>query len=421
MPPRPDSRRERRPLVFCPASEILAHVGRSLLVAREVQRRGHRVILAGTPTYLQNPALVRPDEFELYPIPDFSRAEGLEILRSLRRIPSRAEIERNIAAELEMLDRITPAAAVVDFRPTMFVSARARRIPVISLVGGVWLYQYAAKPYRALRTYQFYDTVRRLAGDSAERVMPFLVRLAMRYKMLPFALAYRRHGLAPKWTPWEMIVGDYNLILDTELLSPMKPLPENFRRVGPIFWTADVPLPDRIRKLDRRTSIIYVTLGSTGHGDLFRHLLRVLGETEYQVVMSTGGQVAFAPGEIPRNIYVEAYVAGLLTSEVADLVIHHGGAGTVYQTLSAGRPSITIATHFEQELLGAAIEDQGAGIFLTMREVMADPRLLNRAIERIFANHTAYRANAERLREEVLKYDGVKMAADAIEEFVARL
>jgi UDP:flavonoid glycosyltransferase YjiC (YdhE family) len=41
-----------RSILLAPASDILFHVGRCVVLAHELARRGHRVTLAGTPRYL---------------------------------------------------------------------------------------------------------------------------------------------------------------------------------------------------------------------------------------------------------------------------------------------------------------------------------------------------------------------------------
>jgi len=410
-----------RSILFTPTANVLAHVSRCVVLASELKQRGHRIAFAGTPKYLKDPAVVGDEAFECYPLTDFDLDEGLEILRTISKLPPKRAIEEIIAAELQMLDRVRPRVVIVDFRPTMYISARLRRVPLIALLGGHWLYQYAAKPYRAFRTYAIYPLMKTLVGvRGADLVMPPLQRLAMRYKMLPFSAACKRHGLPPKRTPWEMLIGDYNLILDTELVSPTKGLPENFKQVGPIFWSPEAPLPQWIEGLDRSRPIIYVTLGSTAHPDLFRQILGIFRATRYEIVMTTGGQIDCQAEEVPRNVRLEKYLPGERMMELSDLVIHHGGAGTVYQTIKTGRPSIVVATHFEQEFLGRVLEDQGAGIFLTMREVMADPALLSAAAAKILWNPDPYTANIKRLQEDLQRYDAVKAAADSIEAFISR-
>ena len=410
----------QRPILFTPTSNVLAHVGRSAILARALRERGHRIALAGMAKYLTDPSVVRAEEFAYYQLPDFDLDEGLEVLRSLRKLPLRQAIEHNIAAELALLDALQPRAVVVDFRPTMYISARLRHVPLIALLGGRWLYQYAAKPYLAFRTYAHYAIIRKLLGvQGADRLMPPLQRLAMRYKTVPFARAFKRHGLPPRRTPWDMLVGDYNLILDTDLLCPTRQLPANFIKVGPIFWSPEQPLPAWVTQLERRRPIIYVTLGSTAHPALFRQLLCILGGMEATVLMTTGGQITLQAHEIPANVHVEKYLPGTLVMQVTDLVIHHGGAGTVYQTIQAARPSIAVATHFEQELVSGILEEQSIGIFLTMQEVMAAPQRLIQAVTQILRCPGPYLANLRRLQEDLRRHDPVTTAADHIEGFLA--
>jgi len=317
------------------------------------------------------------------------------------------------------LDRVRPRVVIVDFRPTMYISARLRGVPLIALLGGRWLYQFAAKPYRASRTSALYPFMKWLTGvRGTDLFMPPLQRLAMRYKMVPLSRSFRRHGLKPKRTLWDMLVGDYNLILVTELFSPTKALPANFRQVGPIVWSPDLPLPAWTKTLHRSQPIIYVPLGSTAQPALFRLNLGILAQTGYQIVMTTGGQISLTANEIPRNFRVEKYLPGEQMMEFSDLVIHHGGAGTVCQTIKTGTPSVVVATHFEQEFHGEVLEEHGAGIFLTMKEVMANPALVIKAVETILQNPNPYRENIRRLQEDLKQYCPVKAAADSIEAFI---
>lgn len=406
-------------ILFTPASNVLAHVGRCVVLARELKKRGHEVILAGTSKFLHDPAVVSQQELMTYPLPDHSVEEGLEILRQVRKLPSRQRLHEHIQAELQMLDQVRPDVVVNDFRLTLYLSARLRRIPVISLVGGRYLYQYAAKPFKASRTHPLYPILRRVLGQrGADAVVPNLQRWALRYKMRPFNRLSRYYGLNPQKNLWDLLMGEYNLIVDTELLGPTNGLPENVRRVGPIIWTPQMPLPEWIRTLDRTRPVIYITLGSTGHPRLFHLMMKVLAEAAYTVIMSTGGQVEIPPTELPAHFHVAKYVPGEPVMELADLVIFHGGAGTGYQAIAAGTPAIVIATHLEQEFVGEALEEQGAGIFLTMRQVLARPALLLSSIDTMLANIAWYRANMNRLRDDLLRYNPVPAAADCIEEFL---
>lgn len=360
-----------------------------------------------------------PDELATYYLPDYDVEAGLEVLRKVRKVPSGRELNQHIQAELQMLDQLRPNVVVNDFRLTTYISARRCGIPVVSLVGGRYLYQYASKPFKAPRTHPSYPLLRWIIGErGTDALVPNLQRWALRYKMRPFYHLSKRYGVEPKKELWDLLIGEYNLILDTELLGPTKPLPENFRRVGPINWTPQIPLPEWVHAIDRAQPVLYVTMGSTGHPALFRHLIRMLGGAPYTVMMSTGGQFQVDNDAWPSNFRVAKFVPGDQVMELADLVIFHGGAGTGYQAIGAGKPAIVIATHLEQEFVGQVFEEHGAGLFWTMHQVMRTPSLIRSSVETILSNLSWYRGNMERLRRDVLQYNPVEMAADCIERFV---
>jgi len=409
-------------ILFAPASNILAHVGRCVVLARELKARGHSIIFAGTPKFLRDPAVVRPGEFQIHLIDDYDAEEGLEILRKLWKTPRKESLREHVQSELEMLDEVRPDVVINDFRLTMYLSARLRGIPVISLLGGRWLVQYAAKPFKAPRTHPLYPLMRRLLGEKGtDAVVPPIQRWAIRYKMGPYRQLSKAYGLRPKRDLWDLLVGEYNLILDTELFGPMKSLPGNFRQVGPIAWTPPIPLPDWIATLDRTRPIIYVTMGSTGHAALFECMMEVLGDAEYTVIMTTGGQWREPAGRIPSNFRVAKYLPGKPIMQLSDLVIFHGGAGTGYQAMATGTPAIVIATHLEQEFVGQVLEEHRAGLFLTMRQVLAKPVRLRQAIATMLARLDVYRAGMKKLQEDFQRYDPVPQAADCIEEFMAEV
>ncbi|MFO7774628.1 MAG: hypothetical protein R6W89_02400, partial [Candidatus Hydrogenedentota bacterium] len=50
-------------LLFTPASNVLAHAGRCVILARALQERGWGVAFAGEPRYLRHPPVAEPGEF----------------------------------------------------------------------------------------------------------------------------------------------------------------------------------------------------------------------------------------------------------------------------------------------------------------------------------------------------------------------
>lgn len=408
----------KKRILLTPASNVLAHAGRCLLLARELKQRGHEVILAGSPRYLQDPQ-VADDAYTCYPLPDFEASEGVTLLRMPHRRPPRRLLEQHIQAELELIDRVLPDAVIIDFRLTMYLSAVLRGIPRISLIGGRWIYPLAAHPYRAFRTYPYHRLVKRLVGQrGADRIIPPLMKGVLWYKLAPYRALMRRFGLPVKEHLWDLLVAELNLILDSERLAPMKDLPANFIRVGPLHWSPSWPLPTWIEERDSSRPLIYVTMGSTGHPSLFQMLITLFAGCPFDVILTTGGQIAIENSRLPANIRAERFLPGEAVMRRADVVICHGGAGTLYQAVAAGCPVIAIATHFEQELLGQEIETAGAGILFSLSEVRAQPAILVRAVKDILDNRDRYTEQMKRLQVEHRSYDPVRSAATAIETFL---
>lgn len=406
-------------VLLAPASNVLFHVGRCLGLGRELGRRGHRVVVAGTPRYLQNSAIIGRDRFEYHELPDFEPEEAMELLRSITKTPSERTVRQFVAAEVALGRRLAPDVVVVDFRLSAYISARVLGLPIVSLLLGPWMQQYSTVRPAGVRTYPQTMLLRRLIGPGGTaRLTPLGLRLLARYKMRPFQRVARRYGQAPGRLLWDFVVGDCNLLLDTEAWSPTTPLPASFRRVGPILWEPDLPLPKWMDELDPDRPVVHVNFGSTAHEALFRRVFAELGGTRYQVILATGGQIEVKDSDVPPNFRVEIFVPAGKILERADLVVYHGGAGMAYLVMRAGLPSIVIATHLDQEYQGVMTEAHGVGAFLTMREVLARPGLIVETMERLFRELAPYRANVRRLQDDLARYNGASAAADCVEAFV---
>jgi UDP:flavonoid glycosyltransferase YjiC (YdhE family) len=162
-------------------------------------------------------------------------------------------------------------------------------------------------------------------------------------------------------------------------------------------------------------------MGSTGAEDLFQEMFSSFSNTEYQIMVSTGGQIEIEENTLSENLYVEQFLPGEKIMERADIVICHGGSLTVYQAIKAGTPCIVIATHLDQEWAGEELQTHKAGIFLTMIRVMAKPSLIMEATETMFDNLDEYKKNMERLQKDLLGYDGLGSAVSGITGFLESL
>jgi UDP:flavonoid glycosyltransferase YjiC (YdhE family) len=324
-----------------------------------------------------------------------------------------------LEAEIELIRRLRPDLVVVDFRPTMNVSARVCGVATASLLLGHWMPEYATKPGWVPRSYAIAAVAERLLGERWTSLLANpIFSGVIRYKTSPFRAAARARGQVAPRLLWELIQGDLNLLTDVEALSPVH-LPEGCHRVGPILWEPSMPAPAWVEELDRTRPVLLVNFGSTAHPDLFRATFAEFADRPYQVILATCGQIDAADFEIPSNFFVEKFLPVAQMMEIADLVIYHGGAGTFQQMIRAGVPGVVIATHWDQEYAGVVSRDRGLGPFLTMREVLSSPGRLCGAVDGLIADLSSYRERAREIKEGLDPYDGAKTAAEHLEAFLA--
>jgi MGT family glycosyltransferase len=96
---------------------------------------------------------------------------------------------------------------------------------------------------------------------------------------------------------------------------------------------------------------VYCTLGTftNSNAEVFRTLIDAFSSLEIDVLMTTGGRITSDElGLLPTNVTVEAYVPQAQVVARADLVVCHGGSGTMLASLGAGVPIVAIPQGADQ-------------------------------------------------------------------------
>ncbi|NND50378.1 MAG: hypothetical protein HKN60_09020 [Rhizobiales bacterium] len=320
-------------------------------------------------------------------------------------------LEKCVAADLEVLDRVEPDLVVGDFRWTMSISAEIRRVPYCSILNTLW-----TNYYDGVRSVPEGLLLRRIIGKRAVAAIGPMVKGILSWMWArPFNRYRKRLGLPPRANLIDHIYGDLNLLPDLARLFPTRDdLPANFHRVGPIFWkggkTSD---PKRLPAPSDRP-LIYASIGSTGTDLFLQRLFEGLGSLDIDVVMSTGGQPL--PGQPPRNFHCLDLVAPEDVLPHAALAVCHGGNGTVYQCLSYGVPVLGIATHIDQQWNLDRVADCGVGWRFTEENVTSkDIRSCVRAV----IDEPQWRQSAVEIGREINAADGAAQAARVISDWLA--
>ncbi len=390
---------------------FLSHVTRSFEVGRTVARCfGHRVVFVGEGAYMHIP---RNAGFEVRPVYTVDREVTMKLIRRAGLCSLswwRDECDRLVRSDLDVLGELKPDLVVGDMRWSLCTSARVLKIPYVAITNAAWTRWYAEPielPAGHLSTH--------LLGDRlSRRFFPKVKNLLTWYYSLGYTDLRKRYGLPPVNSIFDLIEGDMTLLADIPEYMPLTAdAPPSFRYVGPILWQADLPVPSWLARIDPNRPTLYFTMGSTGDTQFFDEAIRVFGDSDYQILITTGDQVKIP--NPPSNIFVEDYAPGQVLMAVADAVVSHGGNGTVYQALSSGVPTIGFPSIFDQEINMQRVCALGAGVRMWRSQYSA--LSLKRAVETVLGD-PSYRTRCAALSQRIEHMGGQRCAAVHIDHLL---
>lgn len=117
-------------------------------------------------------------------------------------------------------------------------------------------------------------------------------------------------------------------------------------------------------------------------------------------------------GHQPDHVHIERYVPQSLVFSRCDLVISHGGSGTMMAALAHGLPMVVIPLAADQPINAAMIADRGIGVVVGPGERTVEA--IAEAIRTVFGQ-PSYRRNAERVRDEMAALPGLAYAVGLLE------
>ena len=106
---------------------------------------------------------------------------------------------------------------------------------------------------------------------------------------------------------------------------------------------------------------VYLTLGTVSFGavEVLGRAIAEIAPLDVDILVTVGpeGEPA-ALGDVPDNVHVERFVAQSAVLPLVDLIVHHGGTGTVLSALEVGLPQLLLPQgadqFFNAEILTAA-------------------------------------------------------------------
>ena len=225
----------------------------------------------------------------------------------------------------------------------------------------------------------------------------------------------RRFGLADADRPAQILGRAFFTTRPASLRDPAMPLPEVTAELRPIAddrlagddGTAGDPFPAR----DGRPRVA-ITLGTVNNAqlDLMRTLVDGAAASDAHVIVALGADPA-SLGAVPAGVAVHAYVPMSTLLPAADVVVYHGGSGTMLAALAAGTPMVIVPLAADQPDNGDRTEAAGVARVLPSD---VDAAAVSEAIESVVADRS-YRRRASEIAAEVAAMPGPDVALDRIE------
>jgi len=394
-------------------ANFLAHVSRCVEIAKVLRRDyDYEIVFAGDGKFMSMPRGLGFETDTVYTVPG---ERTLEIARRAGLVSYgwwNATVNRSIESDLACIKRQKPDAVLGDMHWSAGTAAERMGTPYISVTNAHWT-NYCTAPIRGLHDHFL---TKLLGRKRMEKAIPLLRDGIGRYYILPYLKYRQKHGMPV--AHWRNILtlaeGDLTLLADIPEYGPIENAPDSFHHVGPITWEPEIPDPPWLEKLDPERPVFYFTMGSSGYTRFFNQALQIFGDTEYQVVITTGG-LFLDVDRIPPNCHIEEFAPGRSIMEKSSAVVNHGGNGTVYQAITAGTPLVGIPYHIDQEINLQRVEDLGFGFMISERN--CNSATLFSALQKLVSD-PSYRQNARRLQSVLTKYRGPELAARRIVDFL---
>jgi len=164
---------------------------------------------------------------------------------------------------------------------------------------------------------------------------------------------------------------------------------------------------------------IHFTLGTIYNmesGDLFQRVIAGLRDLPIQLIMRVGRDIdpaAFGPQA--AHVRIERFVPQALLLPRCDLVVSHGGSGSVTSALAHGVPMVLIPLGADQPLNAARCE--ALGVARVLDAATATSQAVRDAVSRVLED-PSYRENAERIRDEIAALPGPEYAVTLIQRLL---
>lgn len=225
-----------------------------------------------------------------------------------------------------------------------------------------------------------------------------------------------RLGLPPLPYVHTALSRELTLVATLPQLEYPRDWPSWTRIVGPLLWEPPGPQVEPPPGSEPVVLVAPSTSQDPGR-TLLRAALDGLADAPVRVIASWNGELE--PGlAVPANAVVVPWLSYAATMPRCDLVVCHGGHGTLARALVSGCPVVICPAGGDMGENAARADRLGVGVRLPHR--YGSPRGVRLAVDRAL-RRPALRTRAGAVARWAAAHDGPATAADELEHWIARL
>lgn len=253
------------------------------------------------------------------------------------------------------------------------------------------------------------------AGRALWRAADPLLRHGLELGRTQLNETRRRLGLPALERVHGAISGALTLVATFPQLEYPRTWPRGTHVVGPLMWEPPAPAVQLPPGADPLVLIAPSTSQDPGQ-TLLRAALEGLADMPVRVLASANRQIP-AGVAVPPNARLVEWVSYSRTMPACELVVCHGGHGTVARALSSGCGVVIVPAAGDMNENAARVDWAGVGVRLPGR--LGGARGLALAVGRALAR-PQLREGAQGLQAWAERHAGAARAADLVAEFAAR-
>ncbi|TDH29062.1 hypothetical protein EXU57_03040 [Segetibacter sp. 3557_3] len=265
------------------------------------------------------------------------------------------DLEKVYLNQVEIISTLRPAAVLADMSPTLKMAAESIGVPCVALMNS-YLSRYYAQVHPMPKSHPLAGYIKLLPERMANYFIALGEQKSFKEIHQPFNQLRSKYGLSEQTSYQDEMEGDINLLCDLPELFPQKTLPANYFFVPPLYYDFPGDSSELLHQLDPERKTIFVTMGSTGNWQNGAFLNDPLFDNYNMIIAGDHNNFVTRPGVIKSNFVNIHDLFG-----VTDLVICHGGNGTIYQALLYALPVLCKTAHFEQEWNVRMLEQMKVG------------------------------------------------------------